>query len=151
MFNREELLSSNTYWIETIQNELYSNIVEYMEKENLNQNELAEKLGVTKGYISQILKGEFNFTLKKIVEISLAIGKVPNIEFENLQEYIERDSISSDGIRYTTKSIIPLTRISPNDWVIWKGTTTKNMVGDSTKSVSVESDSYYSEPIAVNY
>ncbi len=92
MFTREEVLRSPEYWFEEAQNELYRQVVEYMEKSGLNQTQLAEKLGVSKGYVSQILKGEFNYTLKKLIEISLAVGKVPQVEYKKIEEVINEES-----------------------------------------------------------
>ena len=92
MITREELLKSPEYWFENAQNELYRQVIEYKESKGINQTELAEELGVTKGYVSQILKGEFNYTLKKLIEISLAIGKVPQIEYKAIREVLAEDS-----------------------------------------------------------
>lgn len=93
MITREELLKSPEYWFTTAQNDLYGHVVEYMEKEGINQNQLAERLGVTKGYVSQVLKGEFNYTLKKLIDLSLAIGKVPQIDYKAIAEVIQEDKI----------------------------------------------------------
>jgi transcriptional regulator with XRE-family HTH domain len=91
MITREELLKSPEYWFENAQNELYRQVIEYKESKGINQSELAAELGVTKGYVSQILKGEFNYTLKKLIEISLAIGKVPQIEYREINELLTED------------------------------------------------------------
>ena len=88
---REDILKSPEYWFEFAQNELYRQVVEYKEVKRINQTELAEELGVTKGYVSQILKGEFNYTLKKLIEISLAVGKVPQIEYKPIEDIIQED------------------------------------------------------------
>jgi transcriptional regulator with XRE-family HTH domain len=68
-----------------------------MEKEGLNQTQLAEKSGVSKGYLSQVLKGEFNYTLKKLIELSLAINKVPQIEYKSVQQGINDDNGTRSG------------------------------------------------------
>lgn len=91
IMTREELLRSPEYWFENAQNELYRQVVEYKEKKGINQTELAEELGVTKGYVSQILKGEFNYTLKKLIEISLAVGKIPQIEYKTVADVMAAD------------------------------------------------------------
>ena len=91
MFTREELLSSPEYWFEDAQNELYRQVIEYKEKKGINQTQLAEELGVSKGYVSQILKGEFNYTLKTLIDISLARGVVPKIEYKSIAEVIQDD------------------------------------------------------------
>jgi transcriptional regulator with XRE-family HTH domain len=84
----KELIKTPEFWLETIQNDLYSEVKTFMTENNLTQTQLAEQLGVSKGYISQILKGKFNHTLKKLIEISLAIGKVPSIEFKSSKEWM---------------------------------------------------------------
>lgn len=95
MITREQLLSSPEYWFEEAQNELYRQVTAYQEQKGINQTQLAEELGVTKGYVSQILKGDFNYTLKKLIEISLAIGQVPTISYTPLTTMIEHDRKSA--------------------------------------------------------
>lgn len=91
MIKRDELLRTEEYWFETLQNDIYRMVAEYIQKEGMNQTQLAEKLGVTKGYISQILNGNFNYTLKKMIELSLALEKAPAFEFKNLEQFIQDD------------------------------------------------------------
>lgn len=91
MINREELLKAPEYWLEEVQNELYRQVADYMEREGINQTQLADRLGVSKGYISQVLKGEFNYTLKKLIELSLALGRVPQINFVPLSRLLTKD------------------------------------------------------------
>jgi len=94
-FKREELLKTPEYWFEQAQNELYRQVTEFMKQEGVNQTQLAEKLGVSKGYISQIMKGEFNYTLKKLIELSMAIGKIPRIDYKDIDEVISEDNYSN--------------------------------------------------------
>lgn len=94
MFTREELLRTPEYWFEQAQNELYRHVTAFMEKEGINQTQLAEKLGVSKGYISQVMKGGFNYTLKKLIELSMAVGKIPTIEYKAIDEVILDDNHS---------------------------------------------------------
>ena len=92
MLKREELVKKREYWLETIQNEIFRQVTAYLKDNNMTQNQLAEQLGVTKGYVSQIMKGEFNYTLKKLIELSLAVGKAPVINFTPLAEIISTES-----------------------------------------------------------
>jgi transcriptional regulator with XRE-family HTH domain len=91
MISREELLKTEEYWFETIQNEIYRQVETYLRENNLTQSQFAEKLGVTKGYVSQILNGNYNATLKKLIELSLAVEIAPVFDFHNLKEYINED------------------------------------------------------------
>lgn len=97
MFKREELVNRPEYWLETIQNEIFRQVSAYLKDNNLTQNQFAEQLGVSKGYVSQIMKGDFNYTLKKLIELSLAVGKAPVIVFKPLAEIIpaENKEVSS--------------------------------------------------------
>ncbi len=82
--NRNDLVNSPEYWLVKIQTDLYNNVRLYLEQNNMTQTEFAAKLGVTKGYLSQIMNGNFNHSLAKLIEISLAIGKIPVLNFEEI-------------------------------------------------------------------
>ncbi len=91
MKTRAELLRSKGYWIAKLQIELYRELDEFKKKKQMNNTQLAEFLGCTKGYVSQLLNGDFNHKMSKIVELSLAIGKAPNLVFEDIDQYIQND------------------------------------------------------------
>jgi len=94
MIKREKLVRSPDYWFEHAQNDLYAMVVEYMEKEGINQNQLAERLGFSKGYVSQLLKGEFNHSLRKLIELGLAIGMVPRISYQSVESLSDPEKSS---------------------------------------------------------
>ena len=81
MFTKEELFESPAYLLTLYQNEIFREVHGYMQENGITQKELAIKLGVSDAYVSQILNGKFNFTLKKLIELGLAIGKIPKIKF----------------------------------------------------------------------
>lgn len=92
---RKELLKSKEYWLAEIQLNLFKLIENYKTANNLNSTQLAEKLGVTKGYISQILNGDFDHKISKLVELSLAFNKVPIIEYKDLERTIMEDKLDA--------------------------------------------------------
>lgn len=94
---RKELLNSKEYWLVKIQTQLYNELNAYLKDNKMTRTQLAAKLGVSKGYISQILNGDFNHSISKLIELSLAINKVPVLHFEKIDECIYRDS---KGVRY---------------------------------------------------
>ena len=91
MITRQELLSSKEYWLATIQLDLYAQLEEYMKSNNITRTQLAEKLGVTKGYVTQVLNGDFDHKISKLVELSLVIGLVPVVAFKPLEQVLEED------------------------------------------------------------
>jgi len=106
MKTRAELLRNKGYWIAKLQIELFRELDEFKKKKSMNNTQLADYLGYTKGYVSQLLNGDFNHKMSKIVELSLAIGKAPKLEFEDLNQYIKDDcsfessSTSGDSLTY---------------------------------------------------
>ncbi|MES2111364.1 MAG: helix-turn-helix transcriptional regulator [Bacteroidota bacterium] len=95
--SRAKILSSPAYWFEKSQNELFRQFHYYMERENINQTQLAERLGITRGRVSQILRGESNFTMKTLIELGLFIGVIPKISYRPLDEEIKSDLESYDA------------------------------------------------------
>ncbi len=96
MINRAQLLKNEKFWTETIQNKIYHDLASYIEKEKISQKELAKRLGVSKGRISQILNGtNLNFRIDTLVKICMAIEKIPNFKLEDIDSFIETDAKSN--------------------------------------------------------
>lgn len=81
MSSLKEKYASPEYWTQLIQILLYNKIQDYLDSHNMTKKEFAEKLGVSKGYVSQILNGDFDHKLSKLSELALACDLVPKIEF----------------------------------------------------------------------
>lgn len=89
--NLELILNQPAYWVEAINGALYNAIVDYMDKNDLNQTQLATMLGISPGRVSQILNdGQINYSIEKMVEIAIKVGKFPTFEFENADSYIHK-------------------------------------------------------------
>jgi transcriptional regulator with XRE-family HTH domain len=82
LYSLHHLRKEPEFILTQLQNELYRELSAYMQKNDFSKKQLAEKLGVSPSYISQVLNGRFNFTVLKLVELSLAIDKVPVIRLE---------------------------------------------------------------------
>lgn len=88
---REDVLRSTDYWTTSIQIEWYNCAMKFMEKNGINATQLAEYLGVSKEYVSQLLSGDYNYNLNKMVETALKLGYVPQIKFMPIEEVIKED------------------------------------------------------------
>lgn len=53
-----------------------------LERAGITQSELAERLGTTKGYISQVLSGSRNMTLRTLSDICFALHAKPHLALE---------------------------------------------------------------------
>lgn len=88
---REELIKNPAYWTAGLQMELYRQIMAFMESRHMNKTQLAEYFNCSKGYVTQLLNGNFDHKLSKFVELSLAINKIPEFTFSDVDEYILSD------------------------------------------------------------
>ncbi|MDE7180657.1 MAG: helix-turn-helix domain-containing protein [Muribaculaceae bacterium] len=89
---RKTILSSPEYWIAKTQINLYNCAENFMETHKFNRVQLANHLGVSKGYVSQLLNGDYDHKLSKFFELALAFGYVPKIEFRPIKEVIADDA-----------------------------------------------------------
>lgn len=97
---REELIQSKEYWLAKLQIDLFNEVEAYMKANNLTRVQFAEKLGVSKGYVSQILNGDADHRMSKFVELALAIGLCPNVTFETTEDFLHRDNSNYHNISF---------------------------------------------------
>lgn len=95
---REELIQSKEYWLAKLQIDLFNEVETYMKKNGLSRVQFAEMLGVSKGYISQILNAEVDHRMSKFVELALSIGLVPSITFEKIDDLLTREKLGNFNI-----------------------------------------------------
>lgn len=110
---RKELVTSREYWITQIQLNLFEMIENYRKKNNLNKTQLSAQLGVTKSYVTQILNGDFDHKVSKLVELSLAFGKVPVLQFTDLGKYIEKTKTIAAGGSQRKSRLLPSKKAIP--------------------------------------
>ena len=99
--DRKDILRTSGYWITKIQLALYNCAYRFMENSDKNRTQLAEHLGVSKGYVTQLLSGDYDHKLSKIVELSLALGYIPKMEFIPVDAYEEDNSKKWHRNEYT--------------------------------------------------
>jgi len=68
------------YKIESIAFDISVQIYKQMEKLGINKKELAEKLNVSKSYITQLLKGKSNMTIETLIKVAEALGMTLQIK-----------------------------------------------------------------------
>ena len=86
--------------------EVTEKIVELMQKENVTKTELAKRLGKSKGFITQLLNGNRNFTIRTIADIFYALGYT----FRIVEEKYNHEQIQ-DNCNVMTKVVkLPIKR-----------------------------------------
>ncbi|MBW3128870.1 helix-turn-helix domain-containing protein [Hymenobacter profundi] len=93
MFSRREILSHPSYWLTEMRTTVFEAVSAFMTKRNMTRRQLAEHLDCSPGYVSQMLNGDTNASLEKLSEVCLAIGVVPRLRLEDLDDVLKRDEI----------------------------------------------------------
>jgi len=78
---RDELTALPGYTQAQMQLAIYECAEKYMKAHNMNRTQLAEYLGVSKGYVTQLLSGDYNYSLSKLCELSVKLGVTPHLTF----------------------------------------------------------------------
>lgn len=106
---RTDLLKRPEYWTAKTQIGLFNCASEFMKATNMDRTRLAEHLGVTKGYVSQILNGDYDHRMSKFFELALAFGYIPEINFVPVEKYIKAErKTPSQGKQVTEMAIAPI-------------------------------------------
>lgn len=64
-------------------------ILRAMEEEGINRNQLANAMGKSRQYVGQSLNEKANFTLKRLAEFAVALGRKVAIVFHQKNEYVK--------------------------------------------------------------
>ena len=64
---------------------------EILEQENINKSTLAKFMGKTKGYISQLLGGGRNLTLRSMADLAFHLGYEISIAFQKRKSYSKKE------------------------------------------------------------
>ncbi len=89
-----------------------------MEEAGINKTNLANKMAATKGYVSQVLNGSRNMTLRTLADICFALDYQPTLRLEPKKSNVGWQTnsggtlpIKSSKLRYTQTGnvIIPMT------------------------------------------
>lgn len=116
---REEVLKSPSYWTAMIQIALYNCAERFMAKSGKNRTQLANHLGVSKGYVTQLLSGDYDHRISKMVELALAFGYVPYVDFVSVEKIIEKDAFESKNkwnLSYEKTVIRKDTKVKTGEW-----------------------------------
>lgn len=73
---------SPAYWTTLIQMALYNHVKQYLVESNITYKEFAEKSGVSEECMTQVMNGEFDEELTKLVKIALACNLIPEINLK---------------------------------------------------------------------
>ena len=78
-----------------MQSDLIHEMETFMEANGMNRSQLADYLGYSRGYITQLMSGSVDSKISKIVELSLAIGLKPELTFSPLPTPAAEPSVTA--------------------------------------------------------
>jgi transcriptional regulator with XRE-family HTH domain len=95
----EDLIKTKEFWMVRLQLDLFNAVEDFRERKGWTRSQLADHLGVTKSYVSQVLNGDFDRRLSSLVTMALAVGVVPNTTFQAIEEFEEEYMSGRDAAR----------------------------------------------------
>ncbi|CQJ02370.1 helix-turn-helix domain-containing protein [Yersinia frederiksenii] len=84
---------SKVYASEELTFNVTEDLLIIMEDKDISKSELAYKLGKTKAYVSQLLSGSKNMTLKTMSDVCFALGIKPVVDFHDKDSLIISDNM----------------------------------------------------------
>lgn len=72
----QEAQKDPSYWTAKVTHSFAISLNNMMVKKNVTKTDLAKKVGVSKAYITKVLRGEANFTVETMVKFSMTLGCV---------------------------------------------------------------------------
>ena len=83
---------------EVLITEVTESIWAALERSGVKKSELANRMGSSKGYVSQVLNGTRNMTLRTLSDICFALGKTPKFSIEPARHTNEWQTFSPRGV-----------------------------------------------------
>ena len=111
--------NQNSFWfkLEELLYDLTETIYERMKQKGISQRELAKRLGVSDAYISKILKGNENISLKTLLKLALALGLNVEIKMQPIEQRSYRKNDESTSNRSWQEVIdFPEYKFDENDF-----------------------------------
>ncbi len=89
---------SQAYWEGLLSLELTEDIWRIMKKKGISQKKLSNLLGTSEAYVSKLLNGNENLSIKSICKLALALDSAPHIHIAPTDVIVEwKERISSEN------------------------------------------------------
>jgi transcriptional regulator with XRE-family HTH domain len=100
----EEAEKHEDYWISKLILNFTEELYRAMKAKEINKAQLAKKVGTSAAYITKVLRGDANFTLKTMCRLAKAVGENLQIGLvpQKVQPPLVRDVSRSAGVSPTT-------------------------------------------------
>ena len=96
MKEREEIIKGSAYWLTKVQIQAFNLLSTYMDENDLTREQVAERLKVSLPYVGRVLNGNFNFSISRLVELALLVGKAPVIRFETIEQILKAEAAQKE-------------------------------------------------------
>ena len=70
----EQAKAGDAYWVDKAALEFTEGLCERMDQQGVSRAEFARRLGVSRGYVTKVLRGNVNITLETMVKLARAVG-----------------------------------------------------------------------------
>jgi transcriptional regulator with XRE-family HTH domain len=94
----ERAKNSFRFKLTYLENKIMEAVVREMNKKGISRTTLADKMGVTKSYVSKLLNNGSNVTIKKLLQIGEALGCNVDVSFLPREENIVHQELTTNVV-----------------------------------------------------
>jgi transcriptional regulator with XRE-family HTH domain len=95
----KEAKRDETYYVYKLMNDVTTMFLKAMKVKNVNQSELAKRMGVSKSSVSRILSGNRNMTLETLAKMAFALDCKVDVQLKPLMvEDLEKIQIDTKEV-----------------------------------------------------
>lgn len=106
-----------SYWVEAALYDFTETVCGLLEDSGMTRTELAQKLGVTSAYITKLLRGDANVTIKTMVRLARVFGRQLQIALPQQQEGQGKLSVAvMQQTEHAWRFELPRDEYSPSDY-----------------------------------
>lgn len=100
-----DLIKTEEYWTTHFQTLLYEAVDDYLKKTGKKKSAFADEIGVSKGYVSQVLNGDADHKISTFVRFVLASGLVPSLNLITVEEYLEKQKKTAESCEISVVNV----------------------------------------------
>jgi len=129
----KDLISTEEYWTTHFQTILFEAIDDYLTKTKKKKSTFAKEIGVSKGYVSQILNGDADHKISTFVKFILASGHIPELKITTIKDYLNKQETFKNNQEKMSLKNVHLEKTS-----LQKESSATTSIKTSTQNLSIE-------------
>ncbi len=107
------------YHFEGLQFDVMEQMLEIMEQKNVSNSQMAKKLKCSSAYITKLLKGDQNLTIRKLFDIGWALGQKLEVKYKPMKTTVyDIPNIYDIGNQFISRKLTDVTYASGGELIV---------------------------------